>query len=84
MLKGAVKDNNYFVTGDASVAAINGALGDVELIQSKVDPDELAALVAKLSISKGLEQVKAVYVEQAKAIVANGAAKKEDFKVLLA
>jgi DnaJ family protein C protein 2 len=84
VLKSSVKDNNYFVVGDASPAAIDGALGDVELIQSKVDPDELAELVAKLNIAKGAEAVKAVYADQAEALVGKGAAKKEDFKVLFA
>jgi DnaJ family protein C protein 2 len=84
VLKSSVKDSNYFVTGDATPAAIDGALGDVELIQSKIDPDELSELVSKLSVSKGADAVKAVYAEQAEALVAKGAVKKEDFKTLFA
>ncbi|KAA8894334.1 DnaJ domain-containing protein [Sphaerosporella brunnea] len=84
VLKASVKDNNYFVTGDPSPATIDGVLGDVELIQGKIDPDELAELVSKLSVSKGADAVKAVYVDQAEALVNKGAAKKEDFKALFA
>ena len=84
VLKASVKDNNYLVVGDATAAAIDGALSDVELIQSKIDPDELAALVAKLNVSKGAEAVKAVYAEQAEALAAKGVVKKEDFRAFFA
>ncbi|KAF8246268.1 DnaJ-domain-containing protein, partial [Wilcoxina mikolae CBS 423.85] len=82
VLKGSVKDNNYFVTGDPSPAAIDNALNDVELIQGKIDPDELAELVTKLNVSTGADAVKAVYVEKAEDLVSKGVAKKEDFKLL--
>src|SRR5690606_20315486 len=43
VLKGSVKDANYFAgDGDASPAQIDAVLGDVELIQGKIDPDEIA------------------------------------------
>lgn len=84
VLKGSVKDNNYFVVGDPSPAAIDGALSDVEFIQGKVDPDELAELVAKLAIAKGADAVKAVYKTKAQDMVTKGQAKEAEFKVLLA
>ena len=87
VLKASVKDNNYFVaTADPTPtpAAIDGALNDVDLIQGKIDPDELAELVATLTVTSGAAAIKAVYAQQAQALVAKGVAKKEDFKVLLA
>ena len=87
VLKASVKDNNYFVaTAEPAPtpAAIDGALNDVDLIQGKIDPDELAELVATLTVTSGAAAVKAVYAQQAQALVAKGAVKKEDFKVLLA
>jgi DnaJ family protein C protein 2 len=84
VLKGSVKDNNYFVAGDPSPAAIDNALNDVEFIQGKIDPDELAELVGKLTVSSGADAVKAVYVEKAEELVSKGVAKKEDFRVLFA
>ena len=47
VLKGSVKDVNYFATGgNASAAQIDGVLTDVELIIGKIDPDELAVLAS--------------------------------------
>ncbi|KAI5778917.1 DnaJ domain-containing protein [Geopyxis carbonaria] len=83
-LKAAVKDNNYFAEGGAaSAAVVDNVLSDVELIQGKVDPDELAELVKKLSVSSGAEAVKAVYVEKADELVAKGVVAKADFKALI-
>ena len=84
VLKASVKDNNYFADAAPTPAAIDGALNDVDLIQGKIDPDELAELVAALTVASGAAAVKQVYSRQAEALVAKGVAKKEDFKVLLA
>ncbi|TGZ85164.1 DnaJ-domain-containing protein, partial [Ascodesmis nigricans] len=84
VLKGAVKDANYFAEGSASAAIIDAVLSDVELIQGKIDPDELAEIVAKLQAEKEKEKVKAIYVVKANELVEKGKAQKADFKSLLA
>jgi DnaJ family protein C protein 2 len=85
VLKSSVKDCNYFVTtgGDPSPKDIDNVLGDVEFIQGKIDPDELAELVKKLSVIKGPEAVKATYKECAEMLVSKGIAKLEDFKAVV-
>jgi DnaJ family protein C protein 2 len=83
VLKNSVKDVNYFVDGDAGPQAIDSVLSDVELIQGKIDPDELAELVKKLALCKDPASVKAVYVEKAGDLIEKGVAK-EEFKVFAA
>ena len=82
VLRGSVKDANYFVSGDASAATIDAVLGDVELIQSKVDPDEIAALAGKLGNLKVADEIKGVWQEEVKRLVAAGKVKETDFKAL--
>ncbi|KAK5626645.1 hypothetical protein RRF57_002360 [Xylaria bambusicola] len=44
VLRGSVKDANYFAAGgDAAPAQIDAVLNDVELVQGKIDADEIAA-----------------------------------------
>ncbi|KAL2005086.1 hypothetical protein VTN00DRAFT_2936 [Thermoascus crustaceus] len=85
VLKGSVKDVNYFAEGgDASPAQIDSVLGDVELIQSKISHEELAALASRLTgAGKDAAAVKAVYVEEAKRLVGEGKLKEGEVKVFV-
>ncbi|KAK3355198.1 DnaJ domain-containing protein [Neurospora tetraspora] len=84
VLRGSVKDANYFVEGDASVATIDAVLGDVELIQAKIDPDEIAALAGKLNGLKVADEIKAVWNEEAARLVGAGKINAGDLKALSA
>ncbi|KAK0749166.1 DnaJ domain-containing protein [Schizothecium vesticola] len=82
VLRGSVKDANYFVAGDASAATIDAVLGDVELVQAKVDPEEIAALAAKLNGLKVADEIKAVWKEEVGRLVAAGKVKEAEIKAL--
>ena len=84
VLRGSVKDANYFVEGDAPVATIDAVLGDVELIQGKVDPDELAALAGKLNGLKVSDEIKAVWNAEAARLVGAGKINAGDLKAFSA
>lgn len=84
VLKGSVKDANYFATGDPSAATIDAVLNDVDLVQSKVDPDEIAALAGKLNGLKVADEIKGVWSEEVKRLVAAGKLKEGDAKTLTA
>ncbi len=58
VLKGSVKDANYFVSGAASATAIDAVLGDVELVQAKIDPDKIVALAGKLTWLKVADEIR--------------------------
>ncbi|KAK0632959.1 DnaJ domain-containing protein [Immersiella caudata] len=80
VLRGSVKDANYFVSGDPSVATIDAVLGDVELIQAKIDPDEIAALAGKLNGLKVADEIKGAWQEEAKRLVLAGKVKESELK----
>ncbi|ORY67575.1 putative ribosome associated DnaJ chaperone Zuotin [Pseudomassariella vexata] len=81
VLKGSVKDANYFSSGgDASASQIDAVLGDVETVQGKVDPDEIAALAAKLNGLKVADEIKAVWKGEVERLVAAGKLKDGDCK----
>ncbi|KAI4595386.1 hypothetical protein KJ359_007061 [Pestalotiopsis sp. 9143b] len=83
ILKGSVKDANYFAgSGDASAAQIDAVLGDVDTIQGKIDPDEIAALAAKLNGLKVADEIKNVWSEEAKRLVGAGKLKEGEVKSL--
>ena len=83
VLKGSVKDANYFADGAPPPAQVDKVLSDVELIQGKVDPDELNALARKLEDAKKVaEAIKVVLTEQASALIAKSKVKAADFKYL--
>ncbi|OWP03770.1 hypothetical protein B2J93_7257 [Marssonina coronariae] len=67
VLKGSVKDANYFVSGDAPASAIDAVLNDVELLQGKLDPDETAALAGKLNGLKIADEIKSVWSGESEA-----------------
>lgn len=83
VLKGSVKDANYFSTGgDASAAQIDAVLNDVDLVQSKIDPDEMAALAAKLSGLTVADKIKGVWSDEVKRLVGAGKLKDGEAKNL--
>jgi len=82
VLRGSVKDANYFVEGDASAATIDAVLGDVELVQAKIDADEIAALAGKLNGLKVADEIKGVWKSEIERLVAAGKIKEGEAKVL--
>jgi DnaJ family protein C protein 2 len=84
VLRGSVKDANYFASGDASPQTIDAVLGDVELIQAKIDPDEIAALAGKLGSLKLAHEIKAVWKGEVDRLLAAGKLKDGEIKALAA
>ncbi|KAK2073363.1 hypothetical protein P8C59_007651 [Phyllachora maydis] len=82
VLRGSVKDANYFAAGDATPATIDAVLGHVELVQSKVDPDEMAALAGKLSGLKAADEIKAVWKAEVERLVGAGKLQEGEAKTL--
>ena len=80
VLRGSVKDANYFASGDASAAQIDNVLNDVELITGKIDPDEVADLAGKLNGLKVSDEIKAVWSGEAKRLVEAGKLKDGEVK----
>lgn len=82
VLKGSVKDVNYFAeSGDPSPAQVDAVLNDVELVMSKISPEELAALATKLtSAGKDTAAVKATYAEEVMRLVGEGKLKEGEVK----
>ncbi|OLN94086.1 Zuotin [Colletotrichum chlorophyti] len=83
VLKGSVKDANYFASGEPSAATIDSVLGDVELVQGKIDADEIAALAGKLNGLKLADEIKGVWSEEVKRLVGAGKLKEGDAKSLV-
>ncbi|KAE8443193.1 hypothetical protein EG329_002292 [Mollisiaceae sp. DMI_Dod_QoI] len=84
VLKGSVKDANYFVSGgEAPASAIDSVLNDVELVQGKLDPDETAALAGKLNGLKISEEIKGVWSGEVKRLIDAGKLKNGEAKTLV-
>ncbi|KAH9905131.1 putative zuotin [Xylariomycetidae sp. FL2044] len=84
VLRGSVKDANYFAGGgDASAAQIDAVLGDVELVQGKIDADEIAALAGKLNGLKVADEIKGVWSGEVKRLVGAGKLKDGEAKSLV-
>merc|ERR1712098_672533 len=83
VMKGSVKDANYFVSGDAPASAIDAVLNDVELVQGKLDPDETAALAGKLNGLKIADEIKGVWSGEVKRLVEAGKIKDGEVKSLV-
>lgn len=82
VLKGSVKDANYFVSGIASPDVIDKVLSDVELIIAKIDAEDLGVFAKKLEANKGADAVKATYLAQASGMVSKGLIKAGELKIL--
>jgi DnaJ family protein C protein 2 len=76
VVRNAAKDANYFhaAGGDAPPKQIDAALNDVDTLLAKIDPEELAAIVEKLSLddTKGAEKVQAVFKEEVSRLTSEG------------
>lgn len=81
VLKGSVKDGNYFADGSPSAAQIDAALNDAELVQGKLEPEELADFTAKLTGKKGAD-IKAVWADEVKRLVSAGKLKEGEAKTM--
>lgn len=79
VVRGAVKDANYFASGDASAAQIDSVLNDVDLLLSKIDNEELAELTAKLNGKKDAGAIKSVFTEEVARL--RGASKVKDGEI---
>ncbi|KAK0671384.1 putative Zuotin [Cercophora samala] len=84
VLRGSVKDANYFAEGDASPATIDAVLGDVELIQGKIDPEEIAELASKLNGLKVADEIKSVWKAEAARLIGAGKIKEGEIKAFTA
>ncbi|KAJ4302516.1 Zuotin [Collariella sp. IMI 366227] len=84
VLRGSVKDANYFASGDAPAATIDAVLNDVELVQGKIDADEIAALAGKLNGLKVADEIKSVWKGEVERLVATGKLKDGEVKALVA
>ena len=83
VLKGSVKDANYFASGsDASAAQIDAVLNDLETVQSKIDPDEVADLAGKLSGLTVAGDIKKVWVGEVQRLVGAGKIKDGECKTM--
>jgi len=69
--------------GAADAAVIDAVLNDVDIVQGKVDPDEIAALAGKLNGLKVANEIKGVWVEEVKRLVATGKVKDGEIKTLV-
>jgi DnaJ family protein C protein 2 len=73
VVKGSVKDVNYFADGEPSPKLIDEVLSDVELVMAKVDSEELAVLAAKLGkAGKDAQGVKSIFAEEVKRLTGEG------------
>ncbi|KAG5301916.1 zuotin [Histoplasma ohiense] len=86
VLKGSVKDVNYFAEGgDATAAQVDGVLNDIDVLISKISNEELAELAAKLAAAGGnAAAVKSTYGEIVKGLVGAGRLKDGETKFLTA
>ncbi|KAF2431212.1 DnaJ-domain-containing protein [Tothia fuscella] len=80
VVRGAVKDANYFATGDASASQIDSVLNDVDLVIAKIDNEELAALTANLNGKKDASAIKGVFNEEVARLKSAGKIKDGEVK----
>jgi DnaJ family protein C protein 2 len=82
VVRGAVKDGNYFASGTASAAQIESALNDVDSIITKMDNEELAELTSKLNDVKDAGKIKDIFQGEAQRLAGAGKASEGEFKSL--
>lgn len=80
VLKGSVKDSNYFASGDAAPDVIDKILSDVDLIIAKIDNEDLGVFAKKLESNKSADAVKSAYIAQASEMASKGLIKAADLK----
>jgi len=82
IIRGAVKDACYFIDGEPSAAQIDGALNDADKLIAALDNDDIALFSSKLQGKTDKTEIKGVFQEQAKALVAGGKIKQGELKSL--
>lgn len=82
VVRGSVKDVNYFASGEPSPKEIDEVLNEVDKVLAATDPDELADLVSKLNIAgKDGGKVKGAFTEAMGDLTSKGKVKEGDVKV---
>lgn len=85
VVRGAVKEANYFHSGgDAPAAQIDSALNDVDVIITKLDNEELAAITAKLNGKKDAGEITQIFKAEVERLVGAGKVKEGELKSLSA
>ncbi|KAK3679439.1 Zuotin [Recurvomyces mirabilis] len=84
VVRGAVKDGNYFVGGEAGPKEIDTALNDADALILKWDNEELAVVTSRLNGKSDKGEIKAIFVEEVKKLVEAGKVKEGDMKSLAA
>lgn len=81
--RGSVKDVNYFAEGaEPTPKQIDDVLDDVDKLLGSIEADELAELIAKLTVAgKDAGKVKEVFSEATGGLVGAGKLKESDLKV---
>lgn len=83
VVRGAVKDANYFVLdGEASAKQIDAALNDVDALLAKIGLDDIAELMVKLGGKRGAEEIKKVFVAEVERLKGEGKVKDEEMHCL--
>ena len=72
VLKGSVKDANYFAAGEPSAAVVDAVLGDVDLVVSKLDNEGIADLAAKLGGLTVADEIKGVWSAEVSKLAGEG------------
>nr|POF13274.1 zuotin [Quercus suber] len=72
VIRGAVKDGNYFADGEASPAQIDAALNDTDALIAKLDNEEIAAFTANLQGKTDKAVIKTTFVDEVKKLVDGG------------
>lgn len=80
-IRGAVKDANYFVDGEAPPAQIDGALNDVDSIILKLEVEEISTLASAVS-GKDKTTIKQAFQDERKRLIDAGKAKDGELKSL--
>ena len=80
VIRGAVKDANYFADGKASAAQIDQSLNDVDALLAKIDAEETAELAGKLNGKTKAPEIQAVFVDEAKRLQGTGVFKEGELK----
>ncbi|KAL1888931.1 Zuotin [Ceratocystis pirilliformis] len=80
VLKGSVKDAQYFSEDEPSAAVIDDVLGDVDLVQSKLEAEGIAELAAKLAGLTVASEIKAVWQSKVQELTASGKMKEGEAK----
>ncbi|KAI4155261.1 MAG: hypothetical protein LQ340_001114 [Diploschistes diacapsis] len=85
VLKGSVKDVNYFVAAgtDPNAKVVDDVLNDVDLVVGKMDPEEIGSLAAKLGGKKDAGVVRAAWKEEVTRLVSAGKMKDGEAKMLV-